>query len=170
MKKYLVKQGESLWQIAKEQKITLEALLASNPQISDINAVLAGDELNLPELPPPPSQPYVRNAQPDYQPLNQQAQHDQPYVRNAQPDYQPFNQQTQHDQPYVREAAAEYRPFSSQAQQAVPQDDYYWTHEPQQRQQQQQMQQQQQPQASQRAGFCPYCGAPLRPSRPFRRF
>ena len=157
MKTYLVKQGESLWQIAKEQRITLEALLASNPQISDINAVLAGEELNLPELAPPPSHPYVREATADYQ---------------------PFSTQPPSNRPFAREAAADYQPFNAQMQ-AEPQEESYWPQEPQQQQPQQQQQQQQpqqqqsqklQPQQQQRPGFCPYCGAPLRTPRPFRRY
>jgi len=47
---YTVKNSDTLWQIAKEHRISLDALLAANPQISDPNYVLSGAMLNIPQL------------------------------------------------------------------------------------------------------------------------
>lgn len=47
---YTVKRGDTLWQIAKEYQISLDALLAANPLISDPNYILPGSRLNVPRL------------------------------------------------------------------------------------------------------------------------
>jgi len=45
---YHIKEGDTLWQIAKENQITLEELLAANPKIIDPNTILAGDTIYIP--------------------------------------------------------------------------------------------------------------------------
>lgn len=45
---YHIKEGDTLWQIAKESQITLEELLAANPKIIDPNTILAGDLIHIP--------------------------------------------------------------------------------------------------------------------------
>ena len=47
---YTVKNGDTLWQVAKEHQISLDALLAANPKIGDPNYILPGDMINVPRL------------------------------------------------------------------------------------------------------------------------
>ncbi len=62
---HTVKKGESLWQIAQQYQITLDGLLAANPQLSDPNYILPGININIPELiilePPTPAMPIDTN-------------------------------------------------------------------------------------------------------------
>ena len=51
MEHYTVKKGDTLWLIAKRNKISLEALVASNPQIHDPNYILPGMRINIPQMP-----------------------------------------------------------------------------------------------------------------------
>lgn len=48
---YHIKEGDTLWRIAKESQITLEELLAANPKIIDPNTILAGDTIYIPTFP-----------------------------------------------------------------------------------------------------------------------
>ena len=70
---YTVQKGDSLWKIAKAHHIGLDALLAANPQISDPNFIMAGSQINIPEMwcpdyqmqpPPAASQPPQRPQRP----------------------------------------------------------------------------------------------------------
>ncbi len=45
---YVVQSGDSLSKIARKLSVTLDALLAANPQITNPNAIYVGQELNLP--------------------------------------------------------------------------------------------------------------------------
>jgi len=47
---YTVQKGDSLWNIARRHQISLDALLAANPQVSDPNYILTGQQINIPEL------------------------------------------------------------------------------------------------------------------------
>lgn len=47
---YVVKQGDTLWQIAKTFNITLDALILANPQLEDPNEILPGERIYLPQL------------------------------------------------------------------------------------------------------------------------
>ncbi|HEU4964495.1 MAG TPA: peptidoglycan DD-metalloendopeptidase family protein [Bacilli bacterium] len=44
---YVVSRGDSLWDIANRNKMTLEELQAANPQIPDIDAIAEGQNINL---------------------------------------------------------------------------------------------------------------------------
>ena len=45
---YTVRQGDTLWAIAKAQGISLQALLEVNPQIRNPNRIYPGDKVVLP--------------------------------------------------------------------------------------------------------------------------
>lgn len=47
---YTVMKGDSLWKISQTYNISLDALLAANPQISDPNFILTGTVINIPEM------------------------------------------------------------------------------------------------------------------------
>ena len=47
---YTVQKDDSLWKIARRYRISLDALIAANPQISDPNYILLGQQINIPEL------------------------------------------------------------------------------------------------------------------------
>ncbi len=56
--KYLIRKGDSLSLIAKHHFLTVTAILAANPQITNPNKIRAGDIITLPcevepPLPPP---------------------------------------------------------------------------------------------------------------------
>jgi probable HAF family extracellular repeat protein len=44
---YVVRAGDNLWDIAKRHEVSVEALLAANPQISDRRAIRVGDEITI---------------------------------------------------------------------------------------------------------------------------
>jgi spore coat assembly protein SafA len=46
--KYVVKNGDTLWKIAKQVGVTLEHMKAANPQISDFDKIYPGQVLNIP--------------------------------------------------------------------------------------------------------------------------
>jgi LysM repeat protein len=48
VKKYVVKKGDTLFLIAKKFGVTLDALIAANPQIVDPNRINVGDVINIP--------------------------------------------------------------------------------------------------------------------------
>lgn len=56
---YTVQKGDSLWRTAQNYQISLDSLIAANPQISDPNYILIGQQINIPELwmPPIPPEP-----------------------------------------------------------------------------------------------------------------
>ncbi|MBQ9882274.1 MAG: LysM peptidoglycan-binding domain-containing protein [Synergistes sp.] len=47
---HTVTKGDSLWKIARSNNISLEDLLALNPQITDANYICVGDVIHVPEL------------------------------------------------------------------------------------------------------------------------
>jgi nucleoid-associated protein YgaU len=51
---YTIAKGDTLARIAKKYKLTVEQLLAANPQIKDPNKIAAGDVLNIPSSSPSP--------------------------------------------------------------------------------------------------------------------
>ena len=51
MRKYIIKQGDTLWQIAKENNISLEALIAANPHLGDPNFIMPSMVICLPQMP-----------------------------------------------------------------------------------------------------------------------
>ncbi|KAI1918123.1 Chitinase 4 [Ophidiomyces ophidiicola] len=71
MSTYTVQPGDTLWKIANDHGITLDALIAANPQIPDPNMIQVGQVINIPgpaggdppapenppEHPPPPTNP-----------------------------------------------------------------------------------------------------------------
>lgn len=46
--KHVVKQGDTLWKLSKAWGISLDALVAANPQLSDPNVLKVGDVINIP--------------------------------------------------------------------------------------------------------------------------
>jgi len=46
---HIVQKGESLWQIANRYQISLDALIAANPQFSDPNYIMPGQQVNIPQ-------------------------------------------------------------------------------------------------------------------------
>lgn len=48
MWKYVVKQHDSMWKIAKQAGVSLDQLIAANPQIADPNQIQPGQVLNIP--------------------------------------------------------------------------------------------------------------------------
>ncbi|MGI6685949.1 MAG: LysM peptidoglycan-binding domain-containing protein [Bacillota bacterium] len=46
---YVVKKGDTMWLIAKKFGVTLDDLIAANPQITDPNRINVGDVIHLPE-------------------------------------------------------------------------------------------------------------------------
>ena len=47
---YTVNPGDSLWKISRAHHISLDALLAANPQIEDANDIIAGTVIHIPQL------------------------------------------------------------------------------------------------------------------------
>ncbi|MEG1500750.1 MAG: SafA/ExsA family spore coat assembly protein [Clostridiales bacterium] len=47
---YIVKKGDTLWQISKKFGISLEALIAANTQLADPNEIMPGDRIYLPDI------------------------------------------------------------------------------------------------------------------------
>ena len=50
MQIHTIKKGDTLWQIAKENHLSLDSLIAANPQIPDPNKIFEGDQINIPEM------------------------------------------------------------------------------------------------------------------------
>lgn len=48
--KYIVKQGDCLWSIAQKYHISLQALIAMNPQIKNPDVIQIGQEINVPVI------------------------------------------------------------------------------------------------------------------------
>lgn len=48
MNQYVVVKGDTLWKIARANNLSLDALLAANPQITDPNYIMPGQVLNIP--------------------------------------------------------------------------------------------------------------------------
>ena len=59
---YIVKEGDTLWQVSKNFQVTLDSILHTNPQIFDPNYILPGTEIYIPEkvkeAPRPPDPPH----------------------------------------------------------------------------------------------------------------
>jgi LysM repeat protein len=51
---YTIAKGDTLARIAKKYKLTVEQLLAANPQIKDPNKIAAGDVIIIPSSSPSP--------------------------------------------------------------------------------------------------------------------
>lgn len=50
MKKYIVRDGETMWNVSKVTGVRLNLLMAANPQVHDPNHLQAGSVLSIPEL------------------------------------------------------------------------------------------------------------------------
>ncbi|NLF79767.1 MAG: LysM peptidoglycan-binding domain-containing protein [Clostridia bacterium] len=50
MNQYVVVKGDTLWKISRANNISLDALLAANPQITDPNYIMPGQVLNIPAV------------------------------------------------------------------------------------------------------------------------
>lgn len=59
MKIHLVKKGDTLYEIAKKHGVTLEQLIAANPQIADPNQIDVGAKVRIPMVPKPVPTPQV---------------------------------------------------------------------------------------------------------------
>ena len=51
---YVVRPGDTLFAIARRFGVTLEQLLAANPQITDPDRIFPGERINIPAAVPPP--------------------------------------------------------------------------------------------------------------------
>lgn len=61
---HLVKKGDTLWTIAKEHCLTLDELLEANPQITNPNLIMVGQEVHIP-VSPTPCPPVIENPMPN---------------------------------------------------------------------------------------------------------
>ncbi|CAM3737477.1 LysM peptidoglycan-binding domain-containing protein [Alicyclobacillus pomorum] len=78
MKKYIVRDGDTMWTISKETGVRLNLLMAANPQVTDPNRLRPGNVIVIPELykktetkpsgepSRPPTQPAPAGAVPPY--------------------------------------------------------------------------------------------------------
>lgn len=65
MKKYVVKPGDTLYQISKRTGVRIPLLLAANPQIQDPSQLMAGMDMVIPELgKPAKGEPAAKSAKP----------------------------------------------------------------------------------------------------------
>lgn len=55
---HIVKRGETFTSIAKDYRVSFSQLLATNPQITNINVIMPGQSLRIPGLPNPDTIPY----------------------------------------------------------------------------------------------------------------
>ncbi|MDO4580956.1 MAG: LysM peptidoglycan-binding domain-containing protein [Bacillota bacterium] len=53
---YTLQSGDSLWKISRRYGVTLEQMIAANPQLSDINNINVGTVVNVPIKEPQPQQ------------------------------------------------------------------------------------------------------------------
>ena len=61
---HIVKKGDTLWTIAKEHCLTLDELLEANPQITNPNLIMAGQEILIP-VSPTPCPPIIETPAPN---------------------------------------------------------------------------------------------------------
>lgn len=47
---YTVKPGDSLWKIANSFQVDLDALIAANPQLNNVNQISIGETIHIPEI------------------------------------------------------------------------------------------------------------------------
>lgn len=50
MKKYIVREGDTMWKVSKATGVRLNMLMAANPQVQDVNQLQPGSVLSIPEL------------------------------------------------------------------------------------------------------------------------
>ena len=50
MKKYIVREGDTMWEISKATGVRLNLLMAANPQVKDPNQLRPGSLIVVPEL------------------------------------------------------------------------------------------------------------------------
>ena len=81
---HTVHRGESLWQLAKEYQISLDALVAANPQIADPNYILPGSKINIPNPLAEASKPTLK-AEPAFKEPEEPKTTDKYYDHNGRP-------------------------------------------------------------------------------------
>ncbi|MCF6094710.1 LysM peptidoglycan-binding domain-containing protein [Microaerobacter geothermalis] len=64
VKKYVVKEGDTLYKIAKRFNIPLQALITANPHIEDPDEIMPGQTINIPRMPMMPMMSMMPPIQP----------------------------------------------------------------------------------------------------------
>ncbi|TPR03800.1 TFIIH p62 subunit, N-terminal domain family protein [Aspergillus niger] len=97
MSTYTIVSGDSLWKISQDHGVTLDALRAANPQITNPDLIYPGQELNIPgpdqpppesrSIPGPPVVPGAAGAPPAIPPRPPMARPPPPWINAGRPGY-----------------------------------------------------------------------------------